>query len=252
LALPPFGLLGPMVAFSVLAVAMFVLVSRGLVEERPPETLLHEPETAAAPPGRGLWRDPRVAPFLIYTFVLVSIQAVNLQSLGFLVIDTVDLPPARAQTFIGAAMMAGAAAGLLAQWGLIRMLSMSPRSLLRWGCGLACIGNAAMAVAPDFGGVVFAYALANLGFGLARPGFTAGVSLAVNAHEQGAVAGALTGVVGASFIVAPVAGMALYELSTPLPFLLNAVVAIALLGYAMKSPALKNAKVTAEPPPTLA
>jgi hypothetical protein len=35
---------------------------------------------------------------------------------------------------------------------------MSPRSLMRWGCGLACLGNAAMMVAPDYGTVVFAYA----------------------------------------------------------------------------------------------
>src|SRR3712207_6323802 len=77
LALPPFGLLGPLVFFVVLAAALFVLTSRGLVEERPPETLTHEPETAAAPPGQGLWRDPPATPFLIYNFCLVSIQEIG-------------------------------------------------------------------------------------------------------------------------------------------------------------------------------
>lgn len=245
LALEPVGLIGPVFAFSGLALAMLAVVTRGLHE--PPT----EQRTASVAPRRGLWRDGRIRPFLLYAFVLVSVQAVNVASLGFLVIDQLDLPPARAQSFIGAAMMAGAVTGLLAQWGLIRMLGMSPRALLRWGAGLACAGNAALAVAPDFGTVVFCYALMNVGFGFARPGFTAGASLAVDGGEQGAVAGALTAVIGAAFIASPVAGVALYETWRPAPFLLNAVLCLGLLGYALLSAALKQAKVAAEPQPAL-
>jgi MFS family permease len=250
LALEPVGLVGPIFGFAALAFVMLAVVTRGLVEV-PPATLTGAPAARAAAPRQGVWKDPAVRPFVIFAFVLVSIQAVNVSSLGFLVIDMLQMPPARAQSFIGAALMAGAAAGLLAQWGLIRMLHMSPRSLMRWGCGLACLGNAAMMVAPDYGTVVFAYALANLGFGFARPGFTAGASLAAPAGAQGAVAGALTAVIGASFVVAPVAGVALYEWVAPTAFLVNALAAIGLLIYAMQNEALKRAKLPAEPQPSL-
>jgi MFS family permease len=131
------------------------------------------------------------------------------------------------------------------------MLRMSPRSLMRWGCALAGLGNAALMVAPDYGTVVFAYALASLGFGFARPGFTAGASLAAPAGSQGAVAGALTAVIGASFVVAPVAAVALYEWIGPTPFAVNALAALALLFYAMRSPTLRRAKLVTEPTPAL-
>ena len=43
------------------------------------------------------------------------------------------MSPTQAQSYIALAMMFGAVAGLLAQWGLIRMFEMTPRQLLRWG-----------------------------------------------------------------------------------------------------------------------
>ena len=241
MALQPVGLVGPVFGFALLAAVVLAVVTRGLPKPRPAS------ERQPTPARRGLWRDPRMRPFLIYAFVLVSIQAVNVASLGFLVIDTVDLPPARAQSFVGAALMAGAVSGLLAQWGLIRMLHMSPRALMRWGVGLAALGNVALAVAPDFGTVVFSYGLMSIGFGFARPGFTAGASLAVDAPDQGAVAGALTAVIGGAFVVSPVAGVALYEVWTPGPFLLNAALCLGLLWYALKNPALQAAKAPVEP-----
>jgi hypothetical protein len=72
-------------------------------------------------------------------------------------------------------MMFGAVAGLLAQWGIIRMFEMTPRQLLRWGVACAAVGNLSWwpwrpTTPPCHGG----YAIASLGYGFARPGFTAG------------------------------------------------------------------------------
>lgn len=242
LALEPVGLVGPVFGFALIAAVVLFVVTRGLPKPRPAS------ERTPTPARRGLWRDPRLRPFLIYAFALVSFQAVNIASLGFLVIDTVDLPPARAQSFVGAALMAGAVCGLLAQWGLIRMLHMSPRALMRWGASLAALGNVAMALAPDFGTVVFSYGLMSVGYGFARPGFTAGASLAVHSDEQGAVAGALTAVIGAAFVAAPVAGVALYEFWAPAPFIGNSLLCLGLLFYALRSRALQEARSPAEPP----
>ena len=66
-------------------------------------------------------------------------------------------------------MAFGAVAGLLAQWGVIRMFQMTPRQLLRWGRGLRGARQpAGGAGARLFAATVVAgYAVASLSFGFA-------------------------------------------------------------------------------------
>ena len=127
-----------------------------------------------APRARVRWNDRRILPFVLYGFLLASAQAVNQQTLGFMVIDKLAISPAKAAAFAGVAMMAGAVASLLAQWGLIRMLSLKPRQLLWLGAGCAVLGNLIVAFSPDYHTLVVGFALCSLGYGFARPGFTAG------------------------------------------------------------------------------
>jgi hypothetical protein len=131
-----------------------------------------------------------VAPFLIYGFLVATCQNAQGQTLGFLVIDKQQLSPIAAQGYIMIAMAGGAIAGLLAHWGLIRTFHMTPKDLLRWGVVLAAGGNLVVALAPDYTTVVVGFALSSLGYGFARPGFTAGASLAVDLGEQARAAGA--------------------------------------------------------------
>jgi hypothetical protein len=133
-----------------------------------------------------------------------------------------------AQPFIGIAMFGGAVATLMAQWGLIPLLRLQAADLMRWGAGLALAGNLMTIAAPGYYGVVIGYAVISLGVGFARPGFTAGSSLSVEPHEQGAVAGLMMSLAGLSFLGPPVIGVALYELAEPGPFVAN----IVLLGVA--------------------
>lgn len=245
------GLAGPMFGFGLIAVVVFYIVVRYLPEPRvPTPAAADEPNGAAEvvtpAPGTPLWRDARVAPFLIYGFLLATTQTAQIQTLGFLVIDKLSLPPMQAQGYIMVAMAAGAVAGLLAQWALIRMFSMGPRHLLRWGVGLAALGNLVVAFAPQYGGVVVGYALASLGFGFARPGFTAGASLAVSMNEQARAAGAIGAVFGANVILAPLFVL-LYQRWGPAPFLVNVAILVALLVYCFRSRALVTAGVDRTP-----
>jgi predicted MFS family arabinose efflux permease len=137
-------------------------------------------------------------------------------------------------------MMAGAAASLLAQWGLIRMLRLKPRQLLWLGAGCAALGNLIVAFAPDYHTLVVAFALCSLGYGFARPGFTAGASLAVGHDEQGAVAGAISAINGASVIIAPVLGVALYKWAHPSPYLMNLAILCGLAAYALMDPIMRR------------
>jgi MFS family permease len=240
--LPIIGLAGPMYGFALLAGAMLFVVWKYLPESQHMVREEDAPKVAGVPALRAkpMWRDPRVTPFLIYGFIVAVCQTAQAQTLGFLIIDKLQLSPMQAQGFIAIAMMFGAVAGLLAQWGIIRMFEMTPRQLLRWGVAVAALGNVIVAMQPTYAAVVAGYAISSLGFGLARPGFTAGSSLAVDMHEQARVAGAIAAVNGVNVVLAP-AFVWLYQAVAPAPFILSALLMLAMLAYAFRNPQLRNA-----------
>ena len=246
LVFPLLTLSGPMFAFAIIAGVVLILVLRGL-----PETSEEIPDRVGAGAGKAKarvrWNDRRIMPFILYGFLLASAQTVNQQTLGFMVIDKLQISPAKAAAFAGIAMMAGAVASLLAQWGLIRMLRLAPRQLLWLGAGCAALGNLIVAFSPDYHTLVVAFALCSLGYGFARPGFTAGASLSVGHEEQGAVAGAISAINGASVIIAPVLGVALYKWAHPSPYLLNVTILVGLVAYALLDPVMRKVGDAAAP-----
>jgi hypothetical protein len=150
--------------------------------------------------------------------------AIMLGVVGFLIRDRLGLQdlPKEAVEATGSVMFVGAMATLLAQWGLIPILTLSPRNSVLWGSLLALLGTAMVGVSFDFYGITLGFAVASLGFGLFRPGFTAGASLAVRRHEQGDVAGKIASINGAAYIVAPAIGVALFNLWEPATFIIMA------------------------------
>jgi MFS family permease len=241
--LPHVGLSGPLFAFGLMGLVVVAAAARVLPETPP----VPKAERAAAPRRRKrpLWRDPRVMPFLVFGFIAASCQAMQLQVLGFMIIDRLGMPPMQAQGFTAVAMMAGAFGALLAQWGLIQMFQLGPRQLLRYGPAASAAGSLLIALAPSYPLVVAGYALASVGFGFMRPGYAAGASLAVRPSEQARVAGAITAVNGASSLLAPVTGILLYHWLHPSPYLITAAVLGGLVVFAVRHPTLK--KVRARP-----
>lgn len=241
-ALAPFlivaslGLAGPMFAFA--AIGLVTLVGALLVIPRDPPPARAGTDAPPAARLRDVWRDPATGPHLVYAFVIASAQAINTYTLGFLVIDRVGGSPAEAQGSVGLVMAAGAAAGLFAQWGLVPALKMQPRSMLRWGALTAAAGNVMIATGSGFTSLLAAFTLASFGYGLGRPGSAAGASLAASATNQGAVAGAISSIAGASIAVPPVIAVALYEYAPSGPFWAVAALSAGLLAYALRSPPL--------------
>ena len=238
--LPLVGLAGPMYAFALSGAVVLWIVWRRL----PSGEVVRVPSPSGQPDhaGKGLWKDPRVRDFLLYGLLVTGAQAVNISVLGFHIIDELGatgMPAREAQPFIGVAMLAGAAATLMVQWGLIPLLKLQPRELMRWGAALALLGNLMSIVSPGYFGVVVGYAVVSMGVGFARPGFTAGSSLAVGPHEQGAVAGLMMSLAGLSFLAPPVIGVALYELAEPAPFAANALLLAGAVGVSLFSASLK-------------
>lgn len=237
--LPIIGLAGPLYAFALMAVVILIVVWRKL----PSGGVARIPTAKAVTTQSGLWKDPRIRDYLFYGLLIVSAQAVNISVLGFHVID--ELAPAgvgigQAQPFIAIAMFAGAVGTLMVQWGLIPLLKMQPRDLLRWGAGLALAGNVISVLGAGYYGAVVGYAVMSMGVGFARPGFTAGSSLSVEPHEQGAVAGLMMSLAGLSFLAPPVIGVALYEWIEPAPFVGNCLLLALALGLCWWSGPLRR------------
>jgi MFS family permease len=245
--LPLVGLAGPAFVFALLGTFTFAAVllllpgtptgaARGAAVADP--AIGTEPSDASAlaataePTTRRVrMTDPRVWPWMLFGLVSGHAQAIAGQTMAFLVIDRTALPPAEAQPLIGLVLMAGAGSALLAQWGVIPRLNLQPRALVMWGAGLAALGCVGVAMASDLHALAVAFGIASLGFGFLRPGFTAGASLAVSSGEQGIVAGQVTANNGLAFVLGPAAGILMYELWRPLPYLASAAMLLLLLPY---------------------
>jgi hypothetical protein len=250
--LPVVGLAGPLFAFAAIAACVIGAIIAWLPNDRYGRRIGHGapmsyPSGATPPTGASVvaataprrerrlsWRDPRIKPWIIAGVTAGHAQAATLTCLGFFIIDRLHLAPWGSEEPIAIVMMAGAAATLGAQWGIIPRLGLGPRALILWGAAIAAAGLVATMLAPDLYGITVGFAVASLGFGYTRPGFTAGASLAVPLAEQGAVAGVITSANGISFVAAPTIGISLYTLAPDLPFVLCALllVGLALFGRA--------------------
>ena len=177
--------------------------------------------------------DPRIRGWVIVGLVMGHAQVMAGQTIGFLVMDRLHLAPAVALQPTGLVLMLGAGASLLAQWGMIPLFRFSPPMLVKVGLTLAALGCIATGTATSLYGIATGYAVSALGFGFVRPGYTAGSSLAVGQHAQGSVAGKVTSINGASFVLGPSIGIGLYEVWRPLPYLTAAAALAALLAFAL-------------------
>jgi predicted MFS family arabinose efflux permease len=228
----PLGLSGPLIVFAVIGLLVLAALATRLPDDTPRNPargrVAEFPAVGAASDdvvrdeGDSMplrWRDPRVLPWHVIGAVGGHGHAGLLGVIGFLVIDRLALHPSEAQHSIAIVLMGGAAATLLAQWGLIPALRLTPRQLVIWGSLLSAVGSWVTGFAETMYGITVGFALASLGFGFFRPGFTSGASLAVTPAEQNSVAGMVTSVNGFAFIAAPAAGVALYGENRLLPFL---------------------------------
>jgi MFS family permease len=240
------GLAGPAFIFSAFGMAMVVTVYRMLPDDRG-QPIDHAAAANAYPSIAGqssgasitaatardseqvTFNDPRIRVWMIAGLVMGHAQAMTGQAIGFLVIDRLGLAPVDALQPTGLVLIMGAGAALLAQWGIIPILSLDPRRLMLVGLVIAAVGTVLTGFATSLYGIALSFALASLGFGFTRPGFTAGASLAVGPEGQGSVAGKVTSVNGAAFVLGPSIGVGLYEISKPLPYFIAALALVVLL-----------------------
>ncbi|MFZ1738588.1 MFS transporter, partial [Sphingorhabdus sp.] len=154
LIFPPFGLAGPLVVFALFGIAVLIALktrlpndtprfeARGIVTSYPSAASVNQPvaeeeEDNALPREevRLNWFEDRLRSWLIAGLLGGHAQAIMLGVVGFLIRDRLDLHglPREAVEATGSVMFVGAMATLLAQWGLIPILSISPRNSVLWG-----------------------------------------------------------------------------------------------------------------------
>ena len=246
LVFEPFGLAGPLIIFASFGLLVLLALklrlpndtprfeARGVVASYPNSASMNQPtpndagsedQADIALPQESVrlgWMESRLKSWMIAGLLGGHAQAILLGVVGFLIRDRLNLHdlPKEAVEATGSVMFVGAMATLLAQWGLIPILTISPRNSVLWGSLLALLGVAMVGVSYDFYGITLGFAIASLGFGLYRPGFTAGASLAVKRSEQGDVAGKIASVNGAAYIFAPAVGVALFNYWEPATFIM--------------------------------
>lgn len=198
------------------------------------------PKSAAVRKTTLRWYEPRMFPFMAFGLVLSLGGAIPIQTSGFFFQDVLHLNGQMTAAYTSIGLMASDMAALFAQFVVVQRMGFSSRTLTIAGILTTVFSNILFIFAQSFPAVVLAMILSGLGFGMARPGFTSGASLAVAPHEQGAVAGLLNAAGAAGFIFGPLLGF-LYEISPRVPFIFGVVAMLSLLAAQFLSRVLREA-----------
>ena len=224
-------LLTPLWVASGIAVttALFVIVLLPDIPKVRPKT-----QQENTPPPRKLsYFDPRILPYIIVGALMFMGMALVQQTLAFRFQDVLGLTAVEtAQTF-GMAMGCSAAASLLSQIGLMQRINLTPFQWLRIALPVLALAFAGLALADTQFLMMTAMVLQGAAMGLAGPAFMAGASLAVEPHEQGAVAGIAGSCGPLGFTLGPLLGGFFYQISPDLPYWFTFAVYLPLLAFVM-------------------
>lgn len=224
------GLLAPVVMITIIATIIAWLVFTHLPETRAPRA---DAGLGPVSGAKGLWRHPTIFPFLLYAVALSLVTGVLSQTFPYAIMDRMNAPGAASAQFTGPAMTLGAMATLISQLVLIPRLKLSVRSLMVYGAIMLAMASLFMVWAQDFALFAFAMILFGFGQGFARPGFSAGASLAVSHEQQGDVAGLVTAANGMGFVISPLFGLWMYEyVSDQAPFIFCTAIVVLMALYA--------------------
>jgi len=237
-ALVVFGLFAPFYFTAGVALASAAVIWFLLPEHSAPKLKLVRKETLH-------WHDRRVWPFIVFGVGVSTVGAIPIQTVGYLFIDELHLKLIDAPQYTMIGLVASSLAALFAQLVIVQRFNMSGRALIRWGSIVTIASFVLFVFGHQFGPLVMALIISGLGFGMVRPGYAAAASLAVDPHEQGAIAGLTGATAGAGFIFGPLIATGLYRVSPQAPYIFGAVLTTIMLAYAFLSPHLKNAGLLA-------
>jgi len=173
--------------------------------------------------------DPRYKLYMMVSFTVFCLVGMVQQTLGFYFQDLLQLDSVRSAQTFSMAMVVSSVAMLVAQLGVVQRYVGPPMKLLLFGLPFMCVGYVVLANSTTLPYLLFAMAL--IGFGMAVTGssLTASATMAVETGEQGGLAGLLGSTAGLGFMLGPLLGGALYQLSPAYPYWCAAAVVLVIL-----------------------
>jgi len=164
----------------------------------------------------------KVSPYLALAFVVhfafAALQATN----GFYFQDFLGIDTTVAVQKASLASIVFASCSFAIQAGVVRALKWTPATLLSVGLVVCFLASMACLLAPGFGWLLAGFGLLGAGFAWTQSGLVAGASLSSSGNRQGRVAGHLQAAMAAAWIVGPLIGAAIYEISIKGPLVLAA------------------------------
>jgi len=163
-------------------------------------------QTGTPTAARERWR--RLAPFLVYAFLIATARMGFEGTVGFMVDDRFGRGPRAVGILLGVVGLIG----VVVQGGAIRLLTRRFRdvSLMLVGTGLIAGGLYGVAIALTWIGLLAAGAVLAVGYALATPTFTAQLSR-VGAAHQGEAQGLNHGAQSLGRVAGPIAFTAIYQ-----------------------------------------
>lgn len=186
--------------------------------------------------------DTRVSAALSIAFLLYLSLALIQVVIGFLVADRLQLGPEQTAGAVGIALFLTGVVLVATQGALVPRLSWPALRLVHVGTPIVVASFMLLLAAGQLWTITAAFMFLALGLGLAIPGFTVLPTLAVDERQAGAVAGLITATTGLTFVIGPVAGTALYEVSEYAPIAASVAAATAAGIVAFSSRALRETK----------
>lgn len=190
-----------------------------------PERHVHQERT----PMAGV---ARKAAALLAVAVAASLAAVAMeQTVAFLYQDRLHLDSDHTTATMGAALFLYGLVAVATQGGIVRRLRGPPTNLVRAGLPLSIAGLLVLVFSHTFWTLTAGFCLQAFGQGLAMPGITAAVSLAVDDSDQGAVAGLNSSAQSLGRVLGPLIGTSLYATRPELPYLFSAAILVIALSW---------------------
>ncbi|PAK91548.1 MFS transporter [Stenotrophomonas rhizophila] len=209
---------------ALLPVLALLVIAWRLPSAPPPAAPANGPRAALA------WYDPRLRLPVMAVFAAMISVTIAQVTVGFFAIDRLQLAPAAGARMAGLALTAVGAGLIVAQMLVMTFKTMPPRRWIALGAVISGVGFAAVSLVQAPWQLLATYALAAFGMGFVFPSFQALAADSVQAHEQGAAAGAVASVQGLGMVIGPMVGTLLYRAAPSAPYLL---VGLVLLGLAV-------------------
>lgn len=188
--------------------------------------------------------DARIRPYLIFLLgYFVAVGAIQ-QSVAWLVQSRFDLTAEDAIQQSSYVFVALSIMMVIVQFSYIQPRKPDPNRILVPGIMIVAAGYIVTAAAPSVLIMVLGFGIVGLGAGLAVPSINALGSMSVPRQEQGAAAGLMAAAPPAGFVIGPILGAELYQISESLPLIFSAILMSSLSLIALRMLISKPSTVT--------